>query len=159
MPAFIALPRAVNVGGTGKLPTSELIDMAKAAGFARPRTCIASGNLVFDSALTEAQVKARLEASVARYAGKPVSVMVRTAEEMAAVLAANPFPGGRRTAPSSSSSTGRLRRTGAQVCWRLMGKKQLPERANSISTTARAWRSRSSSCPQPPAARRATSTP
>lgn len=93
MPAFIALLRAVNVGGTGKLLMSELIDMAKAAGFARPRTYIASGNLVFDSALTEAQVKARLEASVARYAGKPVSVMVRTAEEMAAVLAANPFPG------------------------------------------------------------------
>jgi len=93
MPAFIALLRAVNVGGTGKLPMSELIDMAKAAGFTQPRTYIASGNLVFGSPLAEAQVKATLERSLASYAGKPVSVMVRTAEEMAAVLAANPFPG------------------------------------------------------------------
>ena len=102
MPAFIALLRAVDVGGTGKLPMSELIDMGKAAGFTQPRTYIASGNLVFGSPLAEAQVKATLERSLASYAGKPVSVMVRTAEEMAAVLAANPSPAGRRTTPSSS---------------------------------------------------------
>ena len=92
MPVFIALLRAVNVGGTGKLPMSELIDMAKAAGFGRPRTYIASGNLVFDSPLGEKQVKVALERSLASYAGKPVPVMVRTAAEMAAVLDANPFP-------------------------------------------------------------------
>lgn len=92
MPAFIALLRAVNVGGTGKLPMSDLVEMARAAGFGRPRTYIASGNLVFDSPRTERQVKAVLERSLADYAGKPVQVMVRTAAEMAAVLDANPFP-------------------------------------------------------------------
>ncbi|HST44559.1 MAG TPA: DUF1697 domain-containing protein [Luteimonas sp.] len=90
---FVALLRAVNVGGTGKLPMSELLAMASAAGFARPRTYIASGNLVFESSDAEAQVKATLEAALARHAGKPVAVMVRSADEMAAVLAANPFPG------------------------------------------------------------------
>ena len=91
--AFVALLRAVNVGGTGKLPMSELVAMATAAGFARPRTYIASGNLLLESAGTEAEVKATLEAAVARHAGKRVAVMVRSAEEMAAVLAGNPFPG------------------------------------------------------------------
>ncbi|MDB5480445.1 MAG: hypothetical protein JWO83_1498, partial [Caulobacteraceae bacterium] len=56
------------------------------------RTYIASGNLVFECDLGEAAVKAALEAALAAYAGKPVGVIVRTAREMAAVLAANPFP-------------------------------------------------------------------
>ena len=89
---FVALLRAVNVGGTGKLPMAELTAMCEAEGFARVRTYIASGNVVFASALGEAGVKAALERRLAAYAGKPVAVLVRTADEMAAVLAANPFP-------------------------------------------------------------------
>jgi uncharacterized protein (DUF1697 family) len=92
MPAYIALLRAVNVGGTGKLPMTELKAMCEQAGFDKVKTYIASGNVVFQSKKSEAQVKKLLEASVAAYAGKPVGVMVRTAAEMAAVLAANPFP-------------------------------------------------------------------
>jgi len=92
MTAFVALLRAVNVGGTGKLPMSELKAMCEAAGFKSVRTFIASGNVVFASPRSEAQVKAALEAKLAGYAGKPVAVMVRTAGEMAAVRDANPFP-------------------------------------------------------------------
>jgi uncharacterized protein (DUF1697 family) len=91
MTAFIALLRAVNVGGTGKLPMAELKSMCEAAGFQSVRTYIASGNVVFQSSQTEAHVKASLEAALAAYAGKPVGVIVRTAAEMAAVLAGNPF--------------------------------------------------------------------
>jgi uncharacterized protein (DUF1697 family) len=88
---WIALLRAVNVGGTGKLPMAELREMCEAAGFAAVRTYIASGNVVFASAGTEKQVQAELEARLERYAGKPVGVVVRSAAEMAAVLAANPY--------------------------------------------------------------------
>jgi uncharacterized protein (DUF1697 family) len=89
---FVALLRAVNVGGTGKLPMSELKAMCEAAGFAEARTFIASGNVIFRSANSEAQIKAALEASLKAYAGKPIGVLVRTAAELAAVLKANPFP-------------------------------------------------------------------
>jgi len=92
MTSFVALLRAVNVGGTGKLPMSELMALCEAAGFARVRTWIASGNVVFESDRGETEVKASLEGALAGYAGKPVGVMVRTGREMAAVLAANPFP-------------------------------------------------------------------
>ena len=51
--AYVALLRAVNVGGTGKLPMSELAAMCEDAGFARVRTYIASGNVVFVSELDE----------------------------------------------------------------------------------------------------------
>jgi uncharacterized protein (DUF1697 family) len=101
MNAYVALLRAVNVGGTGKLPMTELKSMCEAAGFKSVRTYIASGNVVFKAAKTEAQVKATLEAALAAYAGKPVAVMVRTAEEMAAVVEGNPFaemPGNRTMA-------------------------------------------------------------
>ncbi|MFL5294757.1 MAG: DUF1697 domain-containing protein [Phenylobacterium sp.] len=91
MTAFVALLRAVNVGGTGKLPMSELKAMCEEAGFAKVRTYIASGNVVFASRLPEAKVKAELERRLAAYAGKPVGVMVRTAGEVAAVRDANPF--------------------------------------------------------------------
>jgi uncharacterized protein (DUF1697 family) len=92
MTAFIALLRAVNVGGTGKLPMADLKSVCERAGLAKVRTYIASGNVVFESKSSEAKVKAALESRLAAYAGKPVGVVVRTAAEMAAVLAANPFP-------------------------------------------------------------------
>jgi uncharacterized protein (DUF1697 family) len=91
MSRYIALLRAVNVGGTGKLPMADLTTMCEEIGFGRVRTYIASGNVLFDTRLSAAKAKAALEARLAAYAGKPVGVVIRTAAEMAAVLAHNPF--------------------------------------------------------------------
>ncbi|HTG28407.1 MAG TPA: DUF1697 domain-containing protein [Methylomirabilota bacterium] len=91
MTKYVALLRAVNVGGTGKLPMTELKSMCDSSGFLNARTYIASGNVVFESKLTESAVKAKLGKCLASYAGKPVDVMVRTGPEMAAILAKNPF--------------------------------------------------------------------
>jgi uncharacterized protein (DUF1697 family) len=92
MARYVALLRAVNVGGTGKLPMSRLQAMCRDAGFARVETYIASGNVVFESSATPARVKAALADRLRTHAGKPVAVIVRSAPEMAAVLKANPFP-------------------------------------------------------------------
>ncbi|MHC2434479.1 DUF1697 domain-containing protein [Bradyrhizobium sp. USDA 4451] len=92
MPRYVALLRAVNVGGTGKLPMTELKAMCVDAGFDDVQTYIASGNVVFSSKLGAAKVKAALEQRLQAYAGKPVGVAVRSADEIAAVLKANPFP-------------------------------------------------------------------
>jgi uncharacterized protein (DUF1697 family) len=92
MTPFIALIRAVNVGGTGKLPMRDLQSICERSRFTKVRTYIASGNVVFLSKLGEAEVKSALEKRLAAYANKPVGVLVRTAAEMEAVLAANPFP-------------------------------------------------------------------
>lgn len=92
MTAWVALLRAVNVGGTGKLPMSELKAMCEELGFAGVRTYIASGNVVFSSRKSEAAIKSALEKRLADYAGKPVGVLMRNAEEMAQVAAQNPFP-------------------------------------------------------------------
>src|SRR5471032_2374264 len=92
MTGFIALLRAVNVGGTGKLPMSDLTDICEELGFTAVRTFIASGNVVFTSRKSESAIKTALEKRLEAYAGKPVGVLVRTAAEMTQVLADNPFP-------------------------------------------------------------------
>lgn len=92
MSAYVALLRAVNVGGTAKLPMSELKAMCIAQNFENVQTYIASGNVVFSCEQTELEVKAALEKRLMTYAGKPVGVMVRTAREMADIVEANPFP-------------------------------------------------------------------
>ena len=97
MAVFILLLRAVNVGGTGKLPMSDLKRLCETAGFRNVRTYIASGNVVAERDGSGSQAKAALEAELEAYAGKPAgeptSVIVRTGDEMAEVVASNPFPG------------------------------------------------------------------
>src|SRR6266576_5327112 len=92
MASFVALLRAVNVGGTGKLPMSDLNEICEELGFGAVRTYIASGNVVFTSRKSEAAIKSALEKRLEAFAGKPVGVLVRSAAEMAQVAADNPFP-------------------------------------------------------------------
>jgi uncharacterized protein (DUF1697 family) len=98
MTGYVALLRAVNVGGTGKLPMTTLTALCEAVGLTDVRTYIASGNVVFRSDRAEAEVRAALEGRLHAHAGKSVGVVVRTATEVADVLARNPFadaPGNR----------------------------------------------------------------
>ncbi len=91
MTAYVALLRAMNVAGTGKLPMTELKRIGEECGFTAVRTFIASGNLLFTSDLAEADAQAMIEAKLEAFFGKPVAVFVRTAAEMAEVAASNPF--------------------------------------------------------------------
>jgi len=98
--AYVALLRAVNVGGR-QLKMDELKRIATDLGYGSPRTFIASGNLLFVSDKSEVAVKSELEAAIAGHMGKPVEVMLRTDSEMAEVVSANPFsnePGNRTVA-------------------------------------------------------------
>jgi uncharacterized protein (DUF1697 family) len=93
MTGYVALLRAVNVGGAGKLPMSTLMALCEAVGLTDVRTYIASGNVVFRSDRAEAEIRAALEDRLHAHAGKSVGVVVRTANEVAGVLARNPFAG------------------------------------------------------------------
>ena len=91
MTSYVALLRAMNVAGTGKLAMAELRKIGADCGFINVRTFIASGNLLFDSDLVEAEAQARIEARLESLIGKPVPVFVRSVSEMTATAAANPF--------------------------------------------------------------------
>lgn len=90
MTAYVALLRGVNVGGR-QLKMADLKAMADKLGYHGARTFIASGNLLFASSASEARVKDQLQAALKDHFGKSVEVMVRTAAELKAVVAANPF--------------------------------------------------------------------
>jgi uncharacterized protein (DUF1697 family) len=90
MTSYVALPRAINAGVT--LPMKDLKAIGEGCGFERCRTYIASGNLLFHSDLSDAQVKAKLEAALEARVGKPVLAIVRSAAELAAAVEADPYP-------------------------------------------------------------------
>jgi len=89
--AYVALIRAVNVSGTGKLPKEDLKAMGEACGFENARTFINSGNLLFTSDLTEAAAKKLMADNLTDFFGKPTAVFVRSAKDMAEAAAKNPF--------------------------------------------------------------------
>lgn len=88
---YVALLRAVNVGGTGKLAMSDLRALCEEAGFDHVATYIQSGNVVFASKLGEARVKSTLEKLLTAKMGKPQTAVVRSAAEIEAVRKDDPF--------------------------------------------------------------------
>jgi uncharacterized protein (DUF1697 family) len=90
MPTYIALLRGVNVGGN-ILKMDRLRELCAKLGANNPRTYVQSGNIVFEAQGSAPDWEAKLEKKLAGESRLPVSVMVRTAAEMSAVLAGNPF--------------------------------------------------------------------
>lgn len=90
MTAYVALLRAVNVGGR-KLIMSELKGIADGLRLGSPKTFIASGNLLFTSDEREHTLRDMLRLRIGEHMGVEVPVMIRTAAELARVIAANPF--------------------------------------------------------------------
>jgi uncharacterized protein (DUF1697 family) len=91
MTTYVALLRAVNVGGTGMLPMKELQTLCIELGLNNVRTYIQSGNVLFDSQLSEPTLKRKLEQVLAEKLGRHVGVLIRTTAELRAILEANPF--------------------------------------------------------------------
>lgn len=93
MSVFIAVLRAVNVGGTGKLPMKELKAACEEAGLRRVATYIASGNLVFEHEGGAEDAKAIVAGILRdRFALTKNHTIIRTPEALARALDADPFP-------------------------------------------------------------------
>jgi len=97
MRTYVALLRAVNVGGYGKLSMADFRNLLDGLGFKNVRTYIQSGNAVFDvpsgakAPGSPARVGAAIAAGLAKLTGAPVDVILRTHEDLARVIAGNPF--------------------------------------------------------------------
>lgn len=92
MTAYVALLRGVNLLGASTLKMADLKAIAEELGLKSVRTYIASGNLLFVSDKPEEELRRMLEARIEAHMRRAVRVMLRTADEMDAVLRANPFP-------------------------------------------------------------------
>lgn len=85
------LVRGVNVGAK-KLVMAELRDLLTGLGLTDVRTVLNSGNAVFTTDRSPAELEPVLEAALADGLGMRARCLVRTGEELAAVLAGHPFP-------------------------------------------------------------------
>lgn len=98
MTAYVALLRGINLLGVSTLKMADLKAIADELKLEKARTYIASGNLLFTSTKPEEQLRRMLEKELQAHMSKDVRVMLRTAEEMEALVKANPFteqPGNR----------------------------------------------------------------
>jgi uncharacterized protein (DUF1697 family) len=89
---YLALLRGVNVGGhTVKM--DRLRDLFADLGLDHVRTYIASGNVFFDTDEAPDALAPRVEEHLAQVLGFEVPTILRTPEEVAAVLEGAPFKG------------------------------------------------------------------
>ena len=97
----IALLRAVNVSGRGKVGMAELRHMLTVIGFKDVKSLHQSGNVVFTSDVQPgAQLEARLEAEADKRLGLQTAFFVRTPRDLDVVIAGNPFPAEAKGDPS-----------------------------------------------------------
>ncbi len=95
----VALLRGVNLGGR-KVVMSELRAACEGAGFTNVETLIASGNLVLGSKLRGEKLESKLEAVILEELGLKTDVHVRDANQLKAILGANPFAAFAKTNPN-----------------------------------------------------------
>jgi len=95
----IALLRAVNLGSHKKVAMSDLRAMVTDLGFDNVQTLLQSGNVVFESSVTGANLEKLLEDEALKTLGLDTDFIVRTAKQWGAIIAKNPFPKQARTDP------------------------------------------------------------
>jgi uncharacterized protein (DUF1697 family) len=88
----VAFLRAINVGGRAVVKMSDVKLAFERAGCRNVRTFIASGNVVFDvPGKLAAAARTRIAGELAKLLGKEPGVCYRTVEELAALVASDPF--------------------------------------------------------------------
>ena len=92
MTVMVALLRGVNVGGATRVPMADLRRVEAGAGYGAVRTYVNSGNVVLTTDATDTEeVATTLRAACAEAFALGPDVVVRTRDELAGVLVANPF--------------------------------------------------------------------
>jgi uncharacterized protein (DUF1697 family) len=92
MPRYIALLRAINVGGHNAVKMDFLRHLFESLGFSKVETFIASGNVMFETTSKNAQALARvIEKRLREALGYEVATFIRTDAELAAVASYKPF--------------------------------------------------------------------
>ena len=99
MPIRIALLRSMVIGKR-RVSGADVRALAEAAGGIDARSVIATGNVVFRSRKAPATLEREMEAACAAAFGQPTEIVVKTADEWRALLAANPFSKQAGTAPA-----------------------------------------------------------
>jgi uncharacterized protein (DUF1697 family) len=92
MPIYISMLRGINVGGHKQIKMDRLRESFEVLGFKQVKTYIQSGNVVFKAAkASSARLSKKIEERILGDFGFSVSVISRTADELANTINNNPF--------------------------------------------------------------------
>ena len=106
MTTYVALLRGVNLGGNKPVAMADLRAMLTGIGFADVKTLLQSGNAVFrGKTQPAAKLESLLESEMTKRFRMSCDYHVRTADELAAAIAANPLPEEARKDPSRFTVT------------------------------------------------------
>lgn len=94
MSTYVALLRGINLGPSNKIAMPQLRTTVSELGYADVSTYINSGNVIFASPKRAATLAAEIGQAITETFGYRVDVVVRSATQLAKVLAGNPFPDG-----------------------------------------------------------------
>jgi uncharacterized protein (DUF1697 family) len=88
---YVALLRGINLGRARQVDMPRLREVIAARGHEAVRTHLRSGNVVLDSPMSEPDLTADLVAAITAEFGFDVPVVVRTGDDLAAIVAGDPF--------------------------------------------------------------------
>ena len=100
----IALLRGINIGPRQRVSMPDLRALIEGLGYTDVETLVQSGNVVFTSRAAPATLEKKLEDEIEKQLGVDPKVVVRTRDELAVAIEANPFaiPDDPRTSTSRS---------------------------------------------------------
>jgi uncharacterized protein (DUF1697 family) len=88
---LVVFLRGINVGGHKRISMADLRSLLAERGYEDVKTYLQSGNAVVTSDRKPAAVEADVSAAIAETLGHDVTVVVRTAEQLAEVVRDDPF--------------------------------------------------------------------
>jgi len=89
---YIALLRGINLGPRNKIAMADLRDLLDGLGHGDVRTHILSGNAIFTSRRRSVPaLEAEIERAIKARFGFDIAVLIRTRDELARLVKANPF--------------------------------------------------------------------
>lgn len=128
MTAVVCLLRGVNVGGHHKIGMEALRDICLSLKLRNPQTYIQSGNVVFGYGEADvANLAARVESAIEKRFGFRPIVMLRTADDIRAVMKRNPFAARKDLEPAKLAVSFLLETPAAEIARRLSALKVGPE--------------------------------
>jgi uncharacterized protein (DUF1697 family) len=91
MTRYALLLRGINVGRAHRVAMAELRELLQSEGYGDVRTLLQSGNVVLDAELPAEELAPSVEQALERRFGFAIPIVVRTADELHAVVARDPL--------------------------------------------------------------------
>ncbi len=97
---FVALLYSIVLGPGRRVVMADLRALAADLGLERPRTLLASGNLIFEAEGEVRDIEAKIEPAFADRFGRAIDIIVREGADWPRLMAGNPFAAAAEAEPA-----------------------------------------------------------